>query len=564
MAVPACYEKLKKIRTSTTAKLKPCKYLRPETQLRYYQVVGTLNMLMMSRFLLGDAAGLGKTIQVIATYAILLEKFPGYKLLVVTQKSAMTQWGEEFDKFTTGISHHVLKKTFKPKGATRQLTGFASRKAQYEATVNTDVLITGYYSVKEDYKFLQEFRGEKVMVVFDECHEFKNKKTKAYNGASELALTSNRVYGLSATPIKNRLMEFYYILKILAPGAFEAKVSHFQKKYLITKMIPIQGGKRYIPQTIGYKNLGEFKKNMDPYFLNRKTRDVAPELPVLISKKVVVEMTKHQKKLYADALNGVIYEKRVKQRYFEQIDHMESLDRDPTSKELDYMNKCEEQYEECMLGDAMKNNKAVALSFCQMISNGPKWLGEEEEGESAKEEEFRRLMSEELLEENIIVFTRFESGIVRLQAILDDLKIKHTRVTGKEGGDERTAARLAFQDTENPVRVIFITAAGSAAINLQSASVEIFYDTPWSFGDLYQTIGRAQRVGSVHSSILLIHLVSEGSIDEHVLELLDTKKELIDQILGDIAEGSLEFGNDKLMLDEEVEFEDSLFDSIFK
>jgi len=516
----------------------------------------------MNRFLLGDAAGLGKTIQVIAAYAILKQMDPEYKLLVVTQKSARAQWGEEFDKFTQGLTHHVLKQSYKPEGHTRQLKGFDARVAQYKDTADTDVLITGYHSVKEDYKFLIEYRGPKFMVVFDECHEFKNHKTKAFNGASEIAHAAKRAYGLSATPIKNRLMEFYYILKILAPGALESKVTKFQQKYLITKLVPIKGG-RYIPQTIGYKNLNEFKRAIDPYFLNRKTRDVAPELPVLISKKVVVEMTAQQKKLYADALNGIIYEKRVKQRYFDMVDEMESTE-EPTQKQYDLMEKYTEQYEECMLGDSMANNKGVALSFCQMISNGPQWLGEEEVGVSAKEEEFKRIMSEELLEENIIVFTRFESGIARLEAILDNLGVKHARVSGKESQEQRDAARLSFQDPEDPVRVIFITAAGSAAINLQTASVEIFYDTPWSFGDLYQTIGRAQRVGSKHTSILLIHLISENSIDEHVMTLLEEKKDLIDQVLGDIAEGSLEFGEDQVMLDGLEEIEDSLFDAVFK
>ena len=188
---------------------------------------------------------------------------------------------------------------------------------------------------------------------------------------------------------------------------------------------------------------------------------------------------------------------------------------------------------------------------------------DDEKGKSEKELEFKRLIEDELAGQDIIVFTRFATGVQRLQDICSELGVKSVRITGADGQDERDAARLAFQDKEDDTKIIFITYAGSAGLNLQRAGVLIFYDTPWSFGDLYQIIGRAQRLGSEHKHVLVMHLVTEGTIDEHVLQILEGKKKLNDQGLGDIAEGSLEFGTDEVEIEGEEGEVDALYKSVF-
>jgi SNF2 family DNA or RNA helicase len=120
-----------------------------------------------------------------------------------------------------------------------------------------------------------------------------------------------------------------------------------------------------------------------------------------------------------------------------------------------------------------------------------------------------------------------------------------------------------FQDMNQDCNVIFITQAGSAAINLQAAGVILYYDTPWSYGDLYQSIGRAQRIGSIREHILLLHMVNKKTIDEHVLDILDGKKGLINQIVGDIAEGAIDFKNDEVLFKEDESSVSALFDSVF-
>ena len=575
---PSNFQLIKDIRQKKDLKLKPCDYLKEGVELRYYQVVGCLHFLLLSRMILGDSAGLGKTIQTIAGYSFLLQKDPTLKLLVVTNKSAVNQWRDEFYLFSKGITVHALTNEYGK--ATNQdlyapvaelrakkipyvtLTGFEARQAQYR-TVKAQVLVCGYYPLEVDYQFLIENRSPNYIVAFDECQAFKNDETQAYFGAQQVSKAAQHVYGLSATIIKNKLEEAYNIFNIIVPGLFGSK-EKFMAQYTNRQQLRIKRGNRFVKpkKIVSYKNLEEFRDTIEPFFLIRRTRQVESELPSLISKRIELEMCEKQAALYAEALCGDVYRRIVQKKFFEYKEKLDSQT-EITDKEQEKLDKLERQYEESTEEDCQWKNKVASLSYLQMISNGPSWL-EGEEGESSKEQEFKRLFEEELSTEKVIIFTRFESGIHRLEKILDDLELKHVKVTGTCKQADRDKARLDFQDPEKNVTAIIITFAGSAALNLQKANVLLFFDTPWSYGDLYQTIGRAQRIGSIHKHIYILHLVNQGTIDNHVLKVLKGKKELIADVMGDIAEGSLEFNKDKVMFQDDESTINALFDSVFE
>jgi SNF2 family DNA or RNA helicase len=569
---------LLQLRQSKKAALKPCALLKPTFQLRAYQAIGCIHFISLSRMILGDSVGLGKTCQSIAAYAYLLVKDPTLKLLVVTTKSAMQQWADEFDNFSVGISTHVLSNVYgkvKNKdeyGHVKELTargvpfkilrGFEARKTQYE-TVSTNVLVCNYHAVQEDYKFLIQNRLPNYIVAFDECQAFKNQKSQTYFGSEQVAQSAKRVYGLSATIIKNRLEEAFNIFNVIVPGLFGSK-NKFLATYTVRKKMQIfrKGKKQRFNKIVGYQNLAQFKSVIELFFLIRRTREVADELPKLISKKLVLELTPEQSALYKQALSGDLYKRLIKDKFFKTQKRVDAL-AEPTEKDLELLEKLREKYDESLTKDGMQKNKIAGLSYCQLVSNGPAWLGEE--GQSSKEMEFERLFDQELMGEKVIVFTRFKSGIPRLEKILTglDTPAKYVKITGDNSSDERTEAKKIFQNTDSGVNIIFITGAGSAAINLQAASVILFYDTPWSYGDLYQTIGRAQRIGSIYEHICLMHMVNRDTIDEHVLKILESKKGLISSVMGDIAEGAIDFKNDDLMFKDDESSIEALYSSVF-
>jgi SNF2 family DNA or RNA helicase len=562
--VPSNFDKIQKLRAKKDFTMKPCEFVKDSVNLYYYQVIGSVNMMLSTRMVLGDEPGLGKTIQTLVCYAYMRKMDPELKLLVVTTKSARRQWGDEVTKFLQNLGHHVVKADYKPKGHTRQISGYEARKAQYEEHRDTPILITGYHSIKEDYEILAEARGPKFMVAFDECQEFKNDETHAFLGADYVSQRAMRVYGLTATPIKNRLVEFYNIMRVVMPGLFPG-ITRFKDTFCKQELKTIYLGKnkkRMVKEVTGYKNLDVFVEAMSPYFLARPATMVEGQLPQLSSRKAVVEMNARQKKLYAEAVAGIVYLKKTKQRFLDAQEALKAAGQNPSEKLVKDYELRLAKYEEALTEGALENNKGAALVYCQLVANGGRWVDKEEDWESPKEDEFRRLVVDELDGRKVIVFTRFKTGIPVLEKILDKEGIKHCKVTGDENDTQREAAKKVFQDPDDPHRVIFITAAGSAAINLQTASILIFFDSPWSYGDLVQILGRFRRLGSQHQHILAIHMVSEGTIDEHVLDLLEEKKDLVDKVVGRFSEGALAFNKEVDVGTEQSEVA-NLFSKIF-
>jgi SNF2 family DNA or RNA helicase len=543
IGVPSCYPQLVNLRQSKTASFKGNKYLKETTKLRYYQVIGSLHMMMLERMVLGDGTGLGKTIQSIAAYTWLLDSDPTLKMLIVTPKSAMHQWAEEFDKFTQGITVRVITAEYKPEGS-KKLEGFEARQVQYKE-FKENVLVINYDPLVNEYEFVKSLLVPNYMVILDEVTAVKNRKAQRSFACKLLTETAKRVYGLSATIIKNGLEEVFGIYDVVVPGLF-GNVTKFRKDYCVQELMKlrINGKERRIPKTVGYKNLANFKQVLDPYLLVRKKEAVASELPKLISRKVILDMLPEQKELYRQALSGILYEEKVKQEYFEITDAIRNGQTDDKTQKR--FLELKEKYDQFMTTEGKKKGKLAALTYCQMISNGPQLLNIK--SESSKELEFERLMKEELANEKVILFTRFKSGIPYLEVICERNHIQYAKITGDVTSGDRLKAQHLFQDTACPL--IFITTAGSAALNLQSASVIILYDTPWSYGDLVQTLGRAQRIGSLQDHILVIHFINKGTIDVRVMSKVSSKKNLSDEVLGDTAVGALDFThNDEKLVD---------------
>ena len=534
--IPSNYELIKKVRASKTATLNESKYIKPTTKLRYYQVVGTLNLLLLKYFILGDEPGLGKTVQCLVAYAILKTFQPDLQLIVFTTKSAKDQWGDEVDKFLQGLSYHVMKGSYKPKGGTRKITGKDCRDAQYLDQKDTDIFISGYYPLTIEPNHIRSSRGGNLMVVFDEVHLLKNNKSKTYVGAEEFLNDVSMVYGLTATPIKNRLLEFYYVYKLIMPQLFP-KVTWFKKEFcneVLKNITPYSPTPKFISEIISYKNLPRFREIIDPYFFRRSADDVGSELPGIVSRRIMIAMSPSQERLYSEAKKGIIQERKVRQRYLELLDKAggnESLVPD----------KIKEMYQDSLTGDFLKKHKTSSLVFCQLASNGPQWLDPEETGNSTKEDALEDLLEGELLDQKVVIYSRYNSGIPRLEKIADKLGIKHVKVTGSESDSNRTKAKNIFQDPDSDVKIIFITDAGSASINLQVSGYLVLFDSPWTWGDLVQLVGRVRRLNSEHQFVLVYHLVEEGTIDERVLFVLKGKKELVEKAVGPQPKGLLCF-----------------------
>jgi SNF2 family DNA or RNA helicase len=532
------YEQVLKVRESTTVKLHPTKMFRQsivgfdgnpqEFNLRYYQAQGIFHLLVVPRMVLGDATGCGKTIQAIGALCYLWEKDPSIKPIVVCPKSAIYQWASEIDKFTIGIKYFMIEGT--P----------TKRIKTYQEWVNCkefSILIVNYHSIMKDWDYnieKEEAAGDQVgsqpvtgkgfldgmtfripglTVIYDECTAFKNASTKTHKTCKQLSQRARRVWGLTATLLKNNLLEGFGIYKVIRPETFKSKYA-FMDAYCITELQRIKGGVK-IPIVVGYKNLEHFRKTIDPFFYGRPKHIISKELPQLITRDIICELSASEEKKYSEALSGI----------FELGDGE--------------------------IKDYADTKQLTSLIYAQEVCDSLGILKFEEgqtfEGRSSKETALVDLLTEEFDGEKVIVYTRFEKLVSRLQGILAHKGIKNVAITGKT--TDRKLAQEQFQNLNSEVSVIFITDAGSEAINLQAASAMIFIDTPWSWGNYVQCLGRMIRIGSPHQNVLALHLMavrplknkSRETIDHKVIQKLRKKKGLIDQVIGEAAIGALRF-----------------------
>lgn len=537
----AVYDRLKKVRESKTVELRPTPMLRDEIELfgekvpfklRYYQTQGVFHLLSMNRMVLGDGTGLGKTVSAIATLCYLWERNPSMKTIVVCPKSAIRQWVSEVDKFSTGINVFVAVGTVKAR---------LKIYDEWFACKEPSVLLLNYHTLGRDWDqgakreevpkgskrgkqgkllpgVLDRMTGEipSLTVTFDECTAFKNPSTKTHQTCKFLSKRSQRVWGLTATLLKNNLMEGFGIYQVIRPGTFTSK-TRFMNDFCVTEMQRIRGGGR-VPIVVGYKNLTLFRSTIDPFFYGRPKHVVSDELPTLTTREVLCELSKVEDDKYTEALSGLL--------------------------ELGDGNT--RDYQDTKTLTSLIYTQEVCDSLHLLKFDGEAFDG----GKSAKEEVLVDLLKEEFDGEKVIIYSRFEKMVTRLQDLLAKERIKSARITGKEKDTERKKSQDLFQDPTSDVKVIFITDAGSEAINLQQAAAMIFFDTPWSWGHYVQLLGRMIRIGSPHQKVYAIHLVSERpgrkgkareTLDHKVISTLRKKKGLIDQVLGEAAVGALRF-----------------------
>lgn len=499
----ATYEKLLKVRERTDLNPRPSPLLsdtymaldgsEKPFKLRYYQVQMVIHLLSLRRFLVGDDTGLGKTIQCIATLCYIWEREPDRKVLILCKKSAVDQWADAFRSFTKVVEPIVAQgKPAKRKAAYRQ----------WEEQEKYPVLIMGYGSCRRDFRQMQGWEG--YIFIADEAQAFKNPTAQIHQICRHLAGTdrADRVWGLTATLIKNNLVEGFGIFKVVVPGLFGHTRNSFINDYCIVQMQDIGRGRR-VPVIRGYRqaDILRFKSKIDPYHLGRAKFDVAKDLPTLQIKEIRHGLTPFQQEKYAEALSGLL---------------------------------------EVGTGEEKEVSKLTSVIYCQEIVDHPCLIGFEDES-SEKMDVLADLLGPggELEGEKVILFTRFRKLVDFAKPWLENkLKVKTTRVTGGETKDgQRKAAMKAFQTQDSGVDIIWITMAGSDSINLQAAKAIVFIDTPWSAGDYLQILGRMIRIGSLHDMVYAIHLIARGSIDAKTLAVVRKKLKLVEAILGKRIKG---------------------------
>lgn len=145
--------------------------------------------------------------------------------------------------------------------------------------------------------------------------------------------------------------------------------------------------------------------------------------------------------------------------------------------------------------------------------------------------------------ERILVFTSFATVA---RALISDLRAAGIRVGEILGGGGAKRDRYIEDFRNSKLDVMVATAAGERGLNLQTATMLIHYDLPWTPDSVIQRTGRIDRIGSTAKQIRVLIPVMAGTIEERVAAIVAVRAvemmQALDATRGRTAQES-EFGH---------------------
>ena len=154
--------------------------------------------------------------------------------------------------------------------------------------------------------------------------------------------------------------------------------------------------------------------------------------------------------------------------------------------------------------------------------------------------QYLRLGKEWVTDDRLIIFTEYKTTLDYLERRLrSQFKDADARVKVLYGGmedREREAIKQAFNDPEDPIRILVATDAASEGLNLQeTARLVLHYDIPWNPARLDQRNGRLDRHGQARD-VIVFHFTSEDDADLRFLARVAEKVNTIREDLGSMEE----------------------------
>ncbi len=452
--------------------------LRPDQR----EGLGWLHFLRQFNFggCLADDMGLGKTVQVLS----LLEE----RRLLRAEPPAGQVNGTPIQSI--GPSMVIAPRSlifnwleeagrFAPNLRLLDHTGIGRAKSA-DGFANYDLILTTYGTMRNDITFLKDVRFD--YVVLDEAQAIKNAASESAKAARLLG-GSYRL-ALSGTPVQNHLGELWSLFEFLNPGMLGA-----------AKAFSASGaGARAVDESARVL----LSRALRPFILRRTKAQVAQDLPQRLEQTIHCELDATQRKQYNDlkehyrqsllakiAVEGIARNKiqvlEALLRLRQAACHPGLIDKskvDQTSAKLD----------------------ALLPQLAEVTDGGHKAL----------------------------VFSQFTSFLSIVRSRLDKQKVNYAYLDGRTRDRQEVVEK--FQKDDDCRLFLISLKAGGVGLNLTAAEYVFLLDPWWNPAVEAQAIDRAHRIGQTRQ-VFAYRLIAMDTVEEKVLQLQSTKRELADAII---------------------------------
>lgn len=448
-----------------------------------YQRAGIAYAMGREGTLIGDEMGLGKTIQAIGVS----NADDGIRsVLVICPASLKINWAREWARWTA-----------------RPMT-VAIANGKLPAA---DVVIVNYDIMRKHKAAIAARRWD--LLICDECHYLKNPKAqrtaqvlgKWDKDPSKIVapIAARRRLFLTGTPILNRPIELWSLLKALDPQGLGRNWQHYVTRYCAGHKTS------YGWDVSGASNGHELQDRMRASVMVRRLKaDVLTELPRKRRAVIVLPDDGAGNAIRAEA-DGYARVSANTEAARVDAELAKAGSDDEYAAAVERLNSAMQ----AAFAEISALRHATALAKIPQVIEHV--TGALEAGEK------------------IVLFAHHLDVIAALAEALPGC----VTLTGENSQSERQAAVDRFQS--NPSCRIFIGSikAAGVGLTLTAASHVIFAELDWVPGNVTQAEDRCHRIGQT-ASVLIEHLVLDGSLDVSMAETLVAKQAVIDAALDDV------------------------------
>ncbi|MEV8592992.1 SNF2-related protein [Streptomyces sp. NPDC052012] len=442
--------------------------------LRDYQLRGLAWLDLMTSLGLGgclaDDMGLGKTITLIALH---LKRARPEPTLVVCPASLLGNWQREITRFAPGVP---VRRFHGPDRTLDDLDG--------------GFVLTTYGTMRSAAPTLAAQRWG--MVVADEAQHVKNPHSATAKALRTIPAPAR--VALTGTPVENNLSELWALLDWTTPGLL-GPLKSFRARHA-----------RAVETGEDEEAVQRLARLVRPFLLRRKKSDpgIVPELPPKTETDHPVPLTREQAALY----EAVVRESML------AIETAQGMGR---------------------RGLVLK----LLTSLKQICDHPALYLKEEHAGTGADRLAARSgklALLDELLDTllaedgSALVFTQYVGMARLITAHLTERAVPVDLLHGGTPVPERERMVDRFQSGATPVLVLSLKAAGTG-LNLTRAGHVVHVDRWWNPAVEEQATDRAYRIGQTQP-VQVHRLITEGTVEDRIAEMLQSKRALADAILG--------------------------------
>lgn len=444
---------------------------------------------MRGRGMLCDEVGMGKTIEAGLATLELTLRGLARRVLILAPPSLLGQWKEEM-------------------AGKFQLEFVSTEDAEFRGWEHHSHIIASLHTAKREPHAGRIAACPFDLVIVDEAHHLRNARTQSFKFVSRLA--PRFLLLLTATPVQNSLEDLFNLVSLVRPGQL-GTLREFRRSF-VSRDEPVLA-----------QRADELRRVLREVMIRNGRATSGVRFTRRYAKTIRVEMSEAERRLYAGASDLV----RTLYARGEAVNRMQ-------------LRTLQAELGSCPAAawPGLTKFGKEAEPLLQMCDEIP------------ATQKTRRLL--ELIREfgeRMIVFTRFQATQQELVKALEEDGINTASL---HGGMRFREKRESLERFQTSARVLVSTDVGSEGRNLQFCNAVVNFDLPWNPMKIEQRIGRISRIGQ-EREVYVFNLVSAGTLEDHLLDLLHAKINMFELVIGEI---------DAIIghLEEERSFEELIFD----